>query len=68
MDEKQCEPCCHNGHGKKKAPVRVPGGRSYRCWLESCNEIVAQRDEDDVWQFDPCKHIKLNRHGGIQFY
>lgn len=62
--ERKCGPCCHNGHGVKKVPVRVPGGRSYICWLEDCKKTVARRDEIDVWHFDPCDHVKRNDRGG----
>lgn len=65
--KKECGPCCHNGHGEKKSPVRVLEGGSYFCWLYSCSKKVAWQDEEWVWQFDPCEHVKRTRYSDIQF-
>ena len=67
-EKQKCEPCCHNGHGVKKSPVkaRVDGQTIYRCWLESCGKTVAWYD--DGWQFDPCAHILRESNGEIVFF
>lgn len=70
MSEKtrECGPCCHNGHGEKKSPVREGEDLKavYRCWLESCGKKVAWY-EGGLWHFDPCEHIKLRSSGDIVF-
>ena len=66
--KRSCGPCCHNGHGVKKIPIKDPGGKSFRCWLKSCNKTVAWRGENTGWHFEPCDHVKRNASGGILFY
>lgn len=65
--DRECKPCCHNGHGVKKIPVKAPGGKSWICWLESCKKTVARLDENYIWQFDPCDHVKREAGGAIVF-
>ena len=63
--QRQCGPCCHNGHGEKKSPIKAPGELIYYCWLASCGKKVAWFDSR--WRFDPCEHIKRRSNGDIQF-
>lgn len=68
--KRECPPCCHNGHGVKKKPVKgVEEGRTiYLCWLESCKKKVSWFDDVGlVWRYDSCEHIKRDKHGDMVF-
>lgn len=65
--QRNCGPCCHNGHGIKRRPIVSFGGGSYLCWLESCKKNVAWMDSEGRWHYDPCDHVERDIHGNMLF-